>query len=313
MGKLLGIALVLALLCGLLAATESSFTTGRNLVNLTRQTAFLGIYSMGAGIVIIAGGIDLSVGSLMALVGILLAMSLSEWGWPIPAALALCMGVSCLLGWAHGFLVTRARLQPFVVTLCALLIYRGAARFLAEDATKGFGTEFPVLKLAANGSWLGLPIPLWLMFVVALVLTFLVHFSVFGRHLFALGGNEQAARYSGVPVAKAKRKAYALAGALTGFAAILVALYVNGVQPGGHGQFFELYAIAAAVLGGCSLRGGEGSIPGILLGAALIRVLWNGVSLWGIPPYLEFAVIGGVILFGAVADELIRGRLKSRV
>lgn len=313
MGKLLGIAIVLSLLCGLLAATESSFATGRNLVNLTRQTAFLGIYSMGAGIVIMTGGIDLSVGSLMALVGIVLAMSLTEWDLPVPLGLALCMGISCSLGWSHGFLVTKVRLQPFVVTLCALLIYRGAARFVAEDATKGFGAEFPTLKLVANGSWFGLPIPLWLMFLLAIALCLIVHFSVFGRHLFAVGGNEQAARYSGVPVARVKRAAYTLAGGLTGFSAILVSLYVNGVQPGGHGQFFELYAIAAAVLGGCSLRGGEGSIPGILLGAALIRVLWNGVSLWGIPPYLEFAVIGGVILFGAVTDELIRGRLKTRV
>src|SRR3990170_5757379 len=119
MGKLLGIAIVLSLLCGLLAATEYSFTSGRNLVHLPRQTAFLGIYSMGAGVVILTGGIDLSVGSLMALVGVLLAMSLSEWGLPILVGLALCMGVSCCLGWLHGFLVTRVRLQPFVVTLCA--------------------------------------------------------------------------------------------------------------------------------------------------------------------------------------------------
>ena len=312
MGKLLGIGVILAVLCGSLIVTVPAFRSQRNMVNLSRQVAFLGIYSMGAGIVIITGGIDLSVGSMIGLIGLLLTMGLMEWNLGIAGGVALCLTVSAFLGWTHGFLVTKVRLQPFVVTLCGLLIYRGLARFLTADATQGFGNSYPGFKELANGNLLGLPIPLWLMLIVAVVLGAVVHFSVFGRHLFAVGGNEQAARFSGVPVDRVKQLAYALAGLLTGFAAILVALYTNAIQPASHGSFYELYAIAAAVLGGCSLRGGEGTVPGVLLGAALIRVLWNGVNMWGIPTYLEYAVIGGVILCGAVADELVRGRLKRR-
>jgi ribose transport system permease protein len=307
MGKLLGITILLALLCGaLFVAKPSSFGTQRNAVNLTRQIAFLGVYSMGAGIVIITGGIDLSVGSLMGLVGVLLAMALKDWGLPAAAGAVLCLFVSALLGWVHGALVTKVRLQPFIVTLCALLIYRGLTRYITSDITKGFGNEFEGFKMLANGSFLGLPVPLWILGVLALAVICLVHLSVFGRHLFAVGGNEEAALFSGVPVARVKTLAYVLAGLLTGIAGILVALYTNAVQPASHGQFYELYAIAAAVVGGCSLRGGEGTIAGVLLGASLLQVLRNGVTLVGIPTYLEYAVIGGVILIGATADEVVR-------
>ena len=310
MGKLIGIGLILVVLCTSLVLTVPTFSSQRNLTNLTRQIGFLGIYSMGAGIVIVTGGIDLSVGSLIGLIGLLLVLALQDWNLGVAGGVVFCLGVAGFLGWVHGVLITKVRLQPFVVTLCGLLIYRGLARYLTADATKGFGNSFAGFKQLANGSILGIPIPLWLMIGLAVVLGCVVHFSVFGRHLFAVGGNEQAARFSGIPVHRVKRIAYLLAGALTGFAAILVALYTNAIQPASHGSFYELYAIAAAVLGGCSLRGGEGTIPGIILGAALIRVLWNGVNLWGIPTYLEYAVIGGVILFGAVADELVRGRFK---
>lgn len=308
MGKLIGIALVLAVLCIALAIHEPKFFQERNILNLSRQIGFLGIYALGAGIVILTGGIDLSVGSLMGLLGVLLAIALVEWNLPIPAAIAFCLAVAAMLGWFHGILITKARLQPFVVTLCGLLIYRGAARWIAEDSTKGFGSEFTGLKVLANGHIGPIPYSLLLLLAVAALLGFLVHFSTFGRHLFAVGGNEQAARYSGVPVDRVKTVAYILAATLTGFAAILIALYTNAIQPASHGQFYELYAIAAAVLGGCSLRGGAGTVPGVLLGAALIQILWNAVTLLGIKSYLEYAVIGGVILAGAIIDETLRRR-----
>jgi ribose transport system permease protein len=312
MGKLTGIAVILSVLVGVLILTAENFASERNALNLTRQIGFLGIYSMGAGIVIVTGGIDLSVGSLIGLVGILLSLALRQWEIGVAGGVAFCLAVSGGLGWVHGFLITKVRLQPFVVTLCALLIYRGAARYIAEDATQGFGTDFPVFKQLANGSLWGIPFPMWIMLFLAAVLTLLVHRTVFGRHLFAVGGNEQAAHFSGVPVAGVKKAAYLLAGLLTGIAGILVALYANAVQPANHGSFFELYAIASAVLGGCSLRGGEGTIPGVILGSALISTLWNGINLWGIPSYLEYTVIGGVILIGAITDELVRGRLRKR-
>lgn len=306
MVKLIGITLILVLLCGSLFFTQESFRTQQNTTNLTRQIAFLGIYSMGMGIVILTGGIDLSVGSMMGLVGVLLAMSLRDWGWPVVGGVLLCLGISAFLGWVHGILITRVRLQPFIVTLCALLIYRGIARYITSDITKGFGNEFEGLKQLANGSLWGLPVPLWIMLLLAVIMGAVVHLSVFGRHLFAVGGNEVAARFAGVPVARVTTQAYILAALLTGAAGILVALYTNAVQPASHGQSYELYAVAAAVVGGCSLKGGEGTIIGMLLGAALLKVLSNGVNLLEIPTYLEFAVIGGVILIGATTDEMVR-------
>ena len=313
MRKLIGIAFILVLLCIGLAIKEPKFFRDQNILNLSRQIGFLGIYGMGAGIVILTGGIDLSVGSLMGLIGVLLAMGLTEWNLPVPVAVLFCLGVAAALGWVHGFLITRTRLQPFVVTLCGLLIYRGAARFIAEDSTKGFGSGFTSFKMLANGHVGPIPYSLLILFTLAVVFVFLIHFSVFGRYLFAVGGNEQAARYSGVPVDRIKTLAYILAALLTGVAAILVALYTNAIQPASHGQFYELYAIAAAVLGGCSLRGGEGTVIGILLGATLIQLLWNAVTLLGIQSYLEYAVIGTVILISAVADEVLRKKFKKTV
>ncbi|MBK7495709.1 MAG: ABC transporter permease [Candidatus Omnitrophica bacterium] len=311
MAKLIGISVILCILLALLALTQPSFRTSQNMANLSRQIAFLGIYSMGAGIVILTGGIDLSVGSMMGLVGVLLAMTLKEMGWPVVAGVLGCLAVSLLLGWLHGLLITRVRLQPFIVTLCGLLFYRGITRYITSDITKGFGNEFETFKELANGSLSGLPIPVLILSVLAVLVGCLVHLSVYGRHLYAVGGNEDAARYAGVPVHQVKTFAYVLAAGLTGIAGILVALYTNAVQPASHGQFYELYAIAAAVVGGCSLRGGEGTVIGVLLGASLLQLLRNAVNLVGIPTYLEYAVIGGVILVGAAMDELVRLKWKK--
>ncbi|GMV67134.1 MAG: ribonucleotide-diphosphate reductase subunit alpha [Candidatus Hinthialibacteria bacterium] len=311
MAKLIGISVILCILLASLALTQPSFRTSQNMANLSRQIAFLGIYSMGAGIVILTGGIDLSVGSMMGLVGVLLAMTLKEMGWPVVAGVLGCLTVSLLLGWLHGLLITRVRLQPFIVTLCGLLFYRGITRYITSDITKGFGNEFETFKELANGSLSGLPIPVLILSVLAVLVGCLVHLSVYGRHLYAVGGNEDAARYAGVPVHQVKTIAYVLAAGLTGIAGILVALYTNAVQPASHGQFYELYAIAAAVVGGCSLRGGEGTVIGVLLGASLLQLLRNAVNLVGIPTYLEYAVIGGVILVGAAMDELVRLKWKK--
>jgi len=310
MGKVIGIACILVLLFFGLHTSSENFSHPSNLFNLSRQIGFLGIYAIGAGIVIITGGIDLSVGSMMGLIGVLLALSLTDWGLSVPVAFLFCLGVAAFLGWIHGFLITKTHLQPFVVTLCGLLIYRGAARFIVEDNTQGFGSGFTTFKRLANGQFGPIPYSLIILFGIALLMIFLIHFTVFGRHLFAVGGNEQAARFSGVPVDRVKTLAYILAATLTGVAAILIALYTNAVQPASHGQFYELYAIAAAVLGGCSLRGGEGTVVGVVLGATLIQTLWNGVNILGIQSYLEYTVIGGVILVSAIADEVLRTRLR---
>ena len=308
--KELGTGLLLVALCIVVTILNPRFLAGANLQNMARLIGAYGIFSIGVGVVIISGGIDLSVGSIFALLGVLLSMMLAQAGWPPILAVIAIMAIAIVIGLAHGLLVTKARLQPFIVTLCGLLLYRGLARFIADDETKGFGNAegFEGLRTLATGSVLGVPTPFLLLMIVSFLMWVLVHRSVYGRHLFAVGRNEEAARYSGINSSLVTAGAYVISGLLAGVASVVFAFYTNSISPSSHGNFFELYGIAAAVLGGCSLRGGEGSIGGILIGTALLQVLQNLVNLLGVPSSLNFAVMGVVILIGAIVDEILKRR-----
>ena len=310
MKKELATFVLLVVLCAVVTVLNPRFVSASNLQNTARLIGAFGIFSLGLGLVIITGGIDLSVGSAFALLGVLLSIMLTRWHLPWPAAVLVVVALGALLGAGHGLLITRLRLQPFIVTLCGLLLYRGLARFIADDETKGFGDAagFHVLQRLATGSVAGVPTPFVALVVVSAAMWVLLHRSVYGRYVFATGRNEVAARYSGVNVRRVIVSAYVILGVLTGVSAIIFAFYTNSVSPSSHGSFFELYGIAAAVLGGCSLRGGDGSIVGILLGATLLQVLQNLVNLLGIPSSLNFAVMGGVILVGVVGDQVLQRR-----
>jgi ribose transport system permease protein len=316
MRKELGISILLAILCVIVSIMNPRFLAGANLQNMARLIGAYGIFSIGIGIVIVTGGIDLSVGSVFALLGVLLSMMLTEWGWAAVPAVVAVISIGLGLGYLHGLLITRLSLQPFIVTLCGLLFYRGLARFIAKDETKGFGSAagFESLRDLATGSLVGIPTPFVLLTIISLVMWVLLHRSVYGRYLFAVGRNEEAARYSGINSRSIITIAYVISGALAGLAAIIFAFYTNSISPSSHGNFFELYGIAAAVLGGCSLRGGEGSIVGILIGVALLQVLQNLVNLLGVPSSLNFAVMGAVILLGVAGDQMLKRRsAKKRV
>lgn len=314
MRKELGTFVLLVLLCVVLAVLNPSFLSPANLQNLARLIGIYGIFSIGLGMVVITGGIDLSVGSVFALLGVLLSILLVEWQWPAAAAVLAVVGITTFLGAINGFLITRVKIQPFIVTLCGLLFYRGLARFVANDETKGFGAAqgFETLQNMATGSVVGIPTPFIILIVLSIVMWVVLHRSIYGRYLFAVGRNETAARYSGIDANLVTSSAYILCGLLAGIAGVLLAFYTNSVSPSSHGNFYELYGIAAAVLGGCSLRGGEGSIVGILIGTALLQVLQNLVNLLGIPSSLNFAVMGAVILLGVLADQLLRQRQAAR-
>jgi ribose transport system permease protein len=305
--KDIAVALLLTVLCAVVALASPQFLSATNLQNVSRLVGTYGIFSIGVGLVIITGGIDLSVGSICALLGVLLSMMLVEWHWPPIVALGAALTIGAGLGAVHGLLITRLRLQPFIVTLCGLLLYRGAARYIARDSTKGFGTGegFEWLRTLASGSVGWVPMPFVLLAIVAIAAWLLLHRSVFGRHLVAIGRNEEAARYAGIQTQAVVAWAYVMSGMLAAVSAIIIAFYTNSISPASHGNFYELYAIAAAVVGGCSLRGGEGSIAGIVMGAALLQVLRNLVNLLDIPGSLDFAVMGAVILLGAIADQLV--------
>lgn len=231
---------------------------------------------------------------------------------PIPMAVSLVMVIALGVGLLHGLLVTKLGLQSFVVTLCGLLFYRGIARWLVGDQTMGFGNEFdeslrPLAtgEIPLGGEW-GLPIPTVILLGLAVVAAVFLNKTVWGRYMLALGRNERAARYSGIETSRVTIMAYVICSGAAGVSGILFALDANSVAPSSHGNFFELYAIAAAVLGGCSLRGGEGTIFGVVIGAAVMRVLYNMITLLNISTTLEFAIIGAVILAGVIADELFK-------
>lgn len=314
MKKELGIFILLVILCAVTGFENPRFFSEANLANTANLIGLRGIFSIGVGLVIITGGIDLSIGSMIALNGMLLVMALTEWHWPWPVATAFALGVAALLGVAHAILITRFRIQPFIVTLCGLLMYRGIARYIAHDMTKGFGAaeNFTALKYLASGKLFGLPMPFVFLVAIAIVMWIVLHRSVYGRYLFAVGRNEQATLFSGVNARLVIAFAYILAAVLTGVSAILFAFYTNSVSPSSQGNFYELYGIAAAVLGGCSLRGGEGSILGIVIGTTLLLVLENLVNLLGIDSSLNFAVMGAVVLIGVLADQLFKNRSSKK-
>ena len=280
------------------------FLSPNNLANTANLIGLFGLFSIAQGFVIITGGIELSVGSMIALLGVLFVDLVGRLGvpWPIAGGIVLLLGL--LLGLAHGLLITKLKMQPFVVTLCGLLIYRGAARGYTADATAGFpfGSEYPGLDFFVARPF-GIPTSVYVLAVVAIIAWFVLHRSVFGRYLYAVGKNEEAARYSGIRTDLVIAAAYVICGGLTAIAAIFFAMFTRSVSPSGHANFYELYAIAAAVLGGFSLRGGEGSIVGVVLGTILLQILQNLVNLLGIPSSLNFAVMGTVILLGVLADQ----------
>ncbi len=310
--KEFGIFVLLLLICVVTTVIDPrrTFLLPQNLSNLALLIGMYGIFSIGAGLIIITGGIDLSVGSMFALEGVLLAMMLTEkkFAWPLAIAMILILGVA--VGLINGLLITRAKLQPFVVTLCGLLFYRGVARFVANDETKGFGQAegFEGLRAFMTGKVFGVPTSFILMIIIAAIVALFLHRGVYGRYLYAVGRNEAATRYSGINTNRVVTMTYVIGGLLAAISGILIAFYTNSVSPATHGNFYELYGIAGAVLGGCSLRGGEGSVIGILLGTALLQVLQNLVNLLGIPSSLNFTVMGAVILIGVLVDQLLKNR-----
>ena len=522
MNKINGILLLLLYVCVGTALLNDQFVNVGNMQNNLRWTAEFGIIGIGVAFVIITGGIDLSIGSVIGLIGCILAMSLTEWGVSVPVALGLVMLISLVIGLYHGLLVTKLKLPAFVVTLCGLMYFRGLARLLTDDKTQGFGSEYnetlrlfaigkpcsiafltllsgiailtwcvwsqsrrrdqnsadvravvgliglamvvigaaryrygwefvsgppllsiagfsvptwnvivpdaglvipqqillwcgcavipgilwlavtvfqgahwprtiaPVVSLAVgaglvlwatqlvraadewfwpDASWartyrilavfgaLGMlmlaigwftrttrevtegrasapllltgaagvswligktplgemlvPSPMIFLIVLGVLAAVFLNQTIYGRYLLALGNNEEAARYSGINTQLMTVVAYMLCSLAAGVAGILFALDLNSIQPNGHGNFYELYAIAAAVLGGCSLRGGEGTIMGVVIGAAVMQVLRNSISMVGMPSSREPLIIGLVLLLGVIADEVMK-RLAAR-
>lgn len=317
MSRLAGILAIVLVLYGAVMLSDSNAQSLRNHQNLAQRTGLRGVMTLGAGIVIIAGGIDLSMGSVVGLGAVVLALLL-ERHVPPWAAVALVLAGSPLIGLFHGVLITKLRLQPFIVTLCGLFIYRGIACWATwtpggSARTVGIGgvQGLDSLLQVGAGEIYGIPSAFLIFLVLCVLMTVFLHLSVYGRYLYAIGYNEQAARYAGVATDRYKILAYALCSLLAGLAGVMFMLYLESANPSSIGQSFELYAIAGAVLGGCSLRGGEGMVAGMLLGTMVLPLLSNLCQFARIPSDVEYTVIGGALLLGTIADELLK-RFKRR-
>lgn len=322
MKKIFGILGILVfVIVATIVLSDGIFLRPFNLENLLRRTALFGIISIGVAFVIITGGIDLSIGSVVCLVGCGLPWLLTVQGWPLPVALVSVIPLSLAIGLTHGLLITKLKLQPFVVTLCGLLMYRGITRGFTGDQTHGFGSDYKgIRKIATEEITLpfidgfGIPAPCFFLIVVAVAAGVFLNQTIYGRYLLALGRNEEAARYSGINTDRMIILAYVICSLTAGLGGVLFVMDVNSAQPVDFGNFYELYAIAAAVLGGCSLRGGQGTIIGVVIGAALMQALQNMITLVdAIPTHIEYAVIGAVILFGVMADETVKWIASRRL
>ena len=318
----LGIFGLLVTIFAITALLNDKFISAYNMQNLIKWSSLYAVMSIGVAFVIITGGIDLSIGSVVGLVAVVLAYQLKVKGIDPGQAIITTMCMSLLIGLIHGLLITKAKIQPFVVTLCGLLIYRSLGRWLTDNQSlgpvpleddKGYANIDAINsldqifsgKIAITDSF-NLPTPALFLLLLGIAAALFLNRTIWGRYLFALGNNEDGARYSGINTDNMKIIAYVICSFMAGIAGILFAFELDSVQPAQTGEFYELYAIAAAVLGGCSLRGGVGSILGVVIAAAVIRLIYNSINMLGISTHLEFGILGIVILLGVMADEFLK-------
>jgi ribose transport system permease protein len=297
--------LSLILLFVALWIASPNFLTATNLSSVVRQTAVINIMALGMTIIIITGGIDLSVGSILGLAGLLGTMAM-EAGAPIVVGVGVGILTGLVCGFLNGLMITQLKIAPFIVTLGTLGIYRGAALIISNG--------LPVHNIPAGfsflgeGTILGIPFVLWLLVICGVAVHVILEHTRLGRYAFAIGSSQAAAVYAGIPVTFHTTSVYAIGGLLTGLGGMIEASRLMTGQPTA-GTGYELQAIAAVVIGGGSLRGGEGSVVGTLVGAFIMGLLSNGSDLLGISNYVQQVVIGAVIILAVAADELRKRRV----
>ncbi len=303
LGSLLALVAVYGLFLGL---TPQTFGRAQNLVTMARQMSALGVVASGMTLVMILGGVDLSVGSAVALTTVVIASALKSGLGPM-AAVGLGVGAAALAGAVNGGLIAKLSLRPFIVTLGAMSILRGVAKGVAHEQkidTDARGLD----SLVSHGGALGLPPAIFVLAAVALAVAFALGLSRFGRHVVAIGSNEETARLAGVSVARVKILVYTLCGALAGVAGILEFATLTVGDPT-DSSGLELDAIASVVIGGGSLAGGEGSVLGSILGALLMTVIKTGCTHLGLPNWVEQITAGAIIVVAAIIDRVRRRAL----
>ncbi|WP_411337324.1 ABC transporter permease [Ruminococcus gauvreauii] len=294
--------LVLIVLCVLLAIMSPVFLTGGNLINILQQVTVNGVLAVGISIVIFTGGIDISVGSILALVGIIMGKLMVEMGVHPLIAMPVGILVGATCGTFNGLMIARFKLQPMIATLGMMSMARGAALTIANGKTiTGYSAGF---RWIGSGMIPGTKIPVQIIFMLILyaVVFYIMKYRKFGRYIYAIGGNEEATRLSGINVTKYKMLAYTVSGITCALASIILVSKLNSAQSSA-GEGYEMDAIASAVIGGASLTGGFGSIWGTLLGAVIIGVIRNGLNLLNVSSYLQQLILGAIIIAAVLFDS----------
>ncbi|MDF1522979.1 MAG: ribose ABC transporter permease [Trueperaceae bacterium] len=299
-----GLVLALIALVIILSLLSDRFMTQSNLINVLRQISINAIIAAGMTVVIIGRGIDLSVGSLLALTGVVGA-ALAVGGLPAGIAIAAALGLGLAMGVFNGAFVAYAGIAPFIVTLAGLTIFRGMA--LAFTDGRPISGLPPIFMTIGYGSFLGLPVPVWIMLGFLLLTHVILRYTALGRSIYAIGGNEEAARLSGIPVRRVLLFTFAYSGLAAALASVVLNGRLNSAQPSA-GVMFELDAIAAVVVGGTSLFGGRGGVFGTLVGALIIGVINNGMNLLNVPSFYQQIVKGGVILGALLIERVVSTR-----
>lgn len=300
-----GIVISLFIICLVFSIISPYFFTQRNLINVALQASINAVIAIGMTIVIITAGIDLSVGSMLALVAVITAKILTG-GMPIVAAIIIGMLVGIVCGVINGTLVAGFKLQPFLVTLGTMSLYRGVALIYTNGEPIQSG--FPVLFKRVIGGNIGfMPIPILIMVFVACLAFFVLKYTKLGEYIFAIGGNEEAARLSGINVKKFKVMAYGLSGLACAVGAIIMIGRLGAAEPIA-GAGYELDAIAASAVGGASLAGGKGSIVGTILGALILSMLRNGLTLLNVQAFYQQVATGAIIIIAILIDSFSQSK-----
>lgn len=293
----------LLVLIGVVSFLSPNFFTADNLLNILRQTSVNAIMAVGMTLVILTAGIDLSVGSVLALCGAL-AATMVAMALPIWLVVPLTLGAGALLGGVSGLIIAKGKVQAFIATLVTMTALRGVTMVYTEGRpiSTGFSDGADHFAWLGTGYLFGLPVPIWLMAIVFLLAWYLLNHTRLGRHIYALGGNESATRLSGINVARVKLAVYGLCGMLSALAGLIVTSRLSSAQPTA-GMGYELDAIAAVVLGGTSLMGGKGRIMGTLIGALIIGFLNNALNLLDVSSYYQMIAKASVILLAVMIDN----------
>ncbi len=298
LGTLFGLTIIVVVFSWL----SPVFLTAPNLINILQQSSINACIALGMTLVIVSGGIDLSVGPIAALAAVV-AATLMVANVPIPLAIMAALGVGALCGLFNGMLVAYAGLQPFIVTLGGLSLYRALA-LIFTDGNPVFGIP-PEFRALTNGDLMGIPTPVIIVAVIALLCWIVLNKTPLGEYLMAVGGNEEAARIAGVPVARTKISAFVISGVLAAVAALILVGRLGAAEPT-LGTLWELDAIAAAAIGGASLMGGKGSIVGTILGAIILGSLRNGLTLMNVQAFYQLLATGIIIIAAMLIDSATR-------